>query len=407
MVSPCRAITRSYWFKTVLYLTILSQMLVARAIPIFPSGSTEYRIELKADGSAYWRITYSIRLVTDEDRVEFQLYAKNFTLMREIYLSDFKETIVSMVSEISDLTGRSMDVDLFNATIGELLTPTGYLGTLTYSFLWKGFMEEAGYTLYMGDVFEGGFYLYDNESLTIVPPLGYRAEYTCPPADFANSVLKWYGRRNFGNGEPAVMFVSKATTLSLTCSKDELFEGDEVLIRGEISPPFPARITLICKMPDGSSRNQTLFTNDKGRFETALQITKPGTCYLKAVFNGDEDHLPSESPTISLNVNAKVSALVVFSSLGGMALVASIFAAIFLRRRKPSSLQEEPITLIQDDREKLLSLLRSHGGVMYQREISRSLGYSKSKTTSLLNALEREGVIVREKRGREKLVKLT
>ena len=405
MAIPARAIAKLHLFKTVLYLAILPQLLVVRAIPIFPSGGTEYRIELRADGSAFWKITYSVHLATEEDRTEFRLYAENFTSMQEVYLSDFRDTMRSMVSEISDLTGRSMEVDLFNASIGELLTPAGYLGTLTYSFLWKGFLEDTGSSLYMGDVFEGGFYLYDNETLVLVPPPGYRVDYVCPPPDFSNSILKWYGRRNFGNGEPAAMFVTKSTSLSLSISKDDVFEGDEVVIRGDITPPFVARITLVCQMPDGSVRNQTLLANDKGHFETSLQLSRSGTWSVKAVFVGDEDHLASESPTLNLRVNAKLSALAVLFSLGGVTLIASTVVAVVLRRRKAAP-EEPPITSIQDDREKLLSLLRARGGMMYQRDVGRSLGFSKSKTTSLLSALEREGLIVREKRGREKLVRL-
>lgn len=399
-----RGATKLRLFKTFSLLVALAQTLIAcRPLPVFPSGSTEYRIELGSDGSAFWKITYSVRLLSEEDRMEFKLYAEDFNANLEAHLSEFRDAMVSVVAEMSNLAGRPMEAELFNATIGELLTPTGYLGVLTYSFIWKGFLECAGSSLYMGDVFEGGFYLYENETLVLVPPPGYRADYVYPPADFVNSILKWYGRRNFGNGEPAALFVSKSTSLSLSCSKEEAAEGDVMLLRGYITPPFPAKVVLMCRTPDGSVKNQTVFADDKGLFEVSLQLSKPGTWSVKAVFEGDEGHLASESQTITLKVNAKASAPLLSLSLMGL-LVAASATTIMLHRKRAHP--ETPAMSVQGDREKLLSLLRSRGGVMYQRDISRSLGYSKSKTTSLLNALEREGLITREKHGNRKLVKL-
>ncbi|MEM2885758.1 MAG: MarR family transcriptional regulator, partial [Thermoproteota archaeon] len=60
----------------------------------------------------------------------------------------------------------------------------------------------------------------------------------------------------------------------------------------------------------------------------------------------------------------------------------------------------------EDDEEKVLALLRSAGGRMLQKEISRQLGFSKSKTTGILNNLEAKNAIEKEKRGRNYIVKL-
>jgi uncharacterized membrane protein len=60
----------------------------------------------------------------------------------------------------------------------------------------------------------------------------------------------------------------------------------------------------------------------------------------------------------------------------------------------------------EDDKEKVLALLRSAGGQMLQKDISRTLKFSKSKTTGILNDLETKNLIEKIKKGRSYIVKL-
>lgn len=62
---------------------------------------------------------------------------------------------------------------------------------------------------------------------------------------------------------------------------------------------------------------------------------------------------------------------------------------------------------IEDDKEKVVKLLREAGGSMYQSTITKRCGFSKSKTSGLLKTMEKKGEIQRQKKGREKLVTLT
>ncbi|MFW6117815.1 MAG: helix-turn-helix transcriptional regulator [Thermoproteota archaeon] len=61
---------------------------------------------------------------------------------------------------------------------------------------------------------------------------------------------------------------------------------------------------------------------------------------------------------------------------------------------------------IQDDEEKVVNLLKSAGGRLYQSTITDRLEFSKSKTSRLLTVMEDTGRIKREKKGRQKLVTL-
>ena len=63
-------------------------------------------------------------------------------------------------------------------------------------------------------------------------------------------------------------------------------------------------------------------------------------------------------------------------------------------------------TGIESDEQKVINLLRAAGGRMYQSAIADKCGFSRSKASKLLKVLEDKGVIKRERKGRDKIVKL-
>lgn len=90
-----------------------------------------------------------------------------------------------------------------------------------------------------------------------------------------------------------------------------------------------------------------------------------------------------------------------------------VFAVfIFLRRSKKSnlgkagSLRRATLEKMEDDEEKVVKLLKAAGGQLYQSQISKHFGFSTSKTSELLGAMEKKGLIKRKTRGREKIVTL-
>ena len=61
---------------------------------------------------------------------------------------------------------------------------------------------------------------------------------------------------------------------------------------------------------------------------------------------------------------------------------------------------------IEDDEEKVVALLKSAGGRLYQSILANQCGFSRSKTSKLLTLMEEKGKIRRQKKGREKMVTL-
>lgn len=61
---------------------------------------------------------------------------------------------------------------------------------------------------------------------------------------------------------------------------------------------------------------------------------------------------------------------------------------------------------IESDQERTVKLLKSSGGSLHQSAITNQCGFSKAKTSQLLAVLERDGIVRRYKKGRDKIVVL-
>jgi uncharacterized membrane protein len=69
-----------------------------------------------------------------------------------------------------------------------------------------------------------------------------------------------------------------------------------------------------------------------------------------------------------------------------------------------TDLTYEPI--IQSEEEKILKIIRSNGGQIFQSAVTEQSRFSKAKASQLLSAMEKKGVVTRYKKGRDKIVLL-
>jgi uncharacterized membrane protein len=90
-----------------------------------------------------------------------------------------------------------------------------------------------------------------------------------------------------------------------------------------------------------------------------------------------------------------------FAAFGVAAAVIAIGAVALTHGRNKWS-----ATYASDDVGRVLEVIRRHGGAVAQSKIVKESGISKSTVSMILKVLEREGVVVRQKAGREKLVRL-
>ena len=91
--------------------------------------------------------------------------------------------------------------------------------------------------------------------------------------------------------------------------------------------------------------------------------------------------------------------------------VASIVTFYLIKHRKPKATaktEEVAATApaVESDEEKITKILRFSGGHVRQSVITEQCRFSKAKTSQLLAALEKKGIITRYKKGRDKIVTL-
>jgi uncharacterized membrane protein len=121
---------------------------------------------------------------------------------------------------------------------------------------------------------------------------------------------------------------------------------------------------------------------------------------------------PSPSPTQTANA----AGLSLYAFVGsGIAVAAVAFSVVFylLRRGRDPKAAISPtglpptMPIVESEEGKILKTLQASGGSAYQSAITEQCRFSKSKTSQLLTALEKRGVVRRYKKGRDKIVTLT
>jgi uncharacterized membrane protein len=76
------------------------------------------------------------------------------------------------------------------------------------------------------------------------------------------------------------------------------------------------------------------------------------------------------------------------------------------RRGRIGNLSQTPMPGVEDDEQKVTAMLQRTGGSTLQSNITREFGFSKAKTSQLLDTMEKKGKVTRQKKGREKIVTL-
>ncbi len=171
-------------------------------------------IEVTSDGSATWITAYRYSLKTEDDVEIFQLFLSEFEAKKEDYLKLFSDNMCAMVDRASNATGRNMTAKDFGVDAGILQTPTGSVGVVNYQFIWVGFAVVDDPQIRIGDVFEAGFFLFENDELTVRYPQGYEVIEVWPLPDVRmdyERTLTWYGPKSFGVEEPWVLLRKEAS----------------------------------------------------------------------------------------------------------------------------------------------------------------------------------------------------
>jgi len=190
------------------------------------------RVDVRANGTATWRVEYHFQLTADGERESFRSLRDDIERNPSNYTAQFADRIRPSVTAAERETGREMAVGNVSVAVRRqrLAQPTGII---TYRFTWRRFARSNGSAIHVGDAIRG-FYVGPTTTLTLTWPDQYRAARTLPSPDAERTHrLSWQGELGFGADEPQVL-VTTAEAATATQSAPGGGSGDAT--PGGVSP---------------------------------------------------------------------------------------------------------------------------------------------------------------------------
>lgn len=166
---------------------------------------------------------------------------------------------------------------------------------------------------------------------------------------------------------------------------------------GELQINYPANYTLLSVNPtpnQNDSSSQSLLWLGTQFFVTSNPLI---------VFEHQQQPAANSNQQEFYLLLGSVSAVVIAAILGSW---------FFLTNRRHKQRNKETsiaavVTTPQSEEDKVILVLRNNGGTAFQSAITEKCRFSKAKTSQLLTSLEKQGIVRRYKKGRDKVVILT
>jgi len=280
---------------------------------------------------------------------------------------------------------------------------TTQVGIIEYSFVWTNFAKFEGRKMAVGDVFEGGFYLYDKDALIVRYPQQFYLKETRPSSDEneTDGVI-WHGKRDFGPSEPYLLLEDRRTSLTISSSKSRLDVGSSLDISGQLDPPLEG-VPVTVRLIGPTAKNIPLTTLADGSFHYSLVFEEPGDWTVYASFQGWGVYLGSESNRVSVSVTQALLTQPYLTLILVILLLFALFTVIFsVFKRKGKGREEE--LLLRTDFDLVTDILRDSGGVMQQSKLREITRFSGAKLSRILKEMEQRGEVKRTKKGREQII---
>lgn len=307
------------------------------------------RIDLHADGSSTWYVTYRMRLDDQNTTAAFESIHSDIEANQSQFIQRFATRMRRTIAHAENSTGREMALQNVTIEATRRQLPQAY-GVVTYTFTWTGFAVHEDTSLRVGDAITGLF-LDEETRLLISWPVEYRVVDVAPPPDEQRDhAVVWTGPIDFANGEPRIV-------LSLT----------------------PA-----------SSRTSSSSSAD-GAGPTAQATAE------NARAGGSGGRTPAPSTLAALGVT--VIGLVFVGVIGW-----------YVSRRTDDGTSDAPAsdasTELLSNEERVLALLEKHDGRIKQQEVATELDWTEAKTSQVIRDLRDADEIDTFRLGRENVLTL-
>lgn len=329
------------------------------------TDNTVTRIAVAEDGSAHWTVRIRTRLDTAERVEEYETFRDRFRNDTTQYLDPFRDRMTGVVANAANATDRGMRARDFAASTSIQEVPRRW-GVVTYEFTWTNFAQQNGDRLIVGDVFEGGFFLADNDTLEVEAPAGHGIEQVEPsPHARDDGVVTWGGREDFADRTPRVVFTPSAGDRPGASDANESDEGVGLtVVLGGLGLVAIAALTVaVLSRRDGDA--SAVSTNGDPPVEGS-----DGT-----------DRGPGGSTPVAEQAGATTPATT-----------------------GPEETAES--TPMMTEEERVVALLEDNGGRMKQATIADVMDWSASKTSRTIGQMAEDGDVEKLQIGRENLVAL-
>jgi uncharacterized membrane protein len=274
------------------------------------------------------------------------------------------------------------------------------VGVVEMSFTWRAFAVADGDRVVVGDVFEDGLYIYRDQSLVMRPGPELAFESVTPNGTLSNpnslaasDSVTWQGEKQFTDNRPQVVFVPATTTTPTATSgpgdsptpTPTPGPGDGQTDSGLPIPLLVGLVGLVGLLAAGVWYRQRGGGLPVGSDGSTGDGSGPGG--VGGPGSADTDGSGTEAGDVTATAGAAGAGAVA----GGDG-----------EPPQPSVPDEE---LLADD-DRVVRMLKDHGGRMKQVKIVEETGWSKSKVSMLLSDMEDEGTISKLRVGRENVISL-
>jgi len=301
------------------------------------------------NGSAVWAIEHRRPLENESDVDRFNAYAERFENNETELYSNLRQDAQLLTRLGANETGREMTARNFRRSAS--VDPAQSQGTVRMSFLWTNFAATSEGRVVVSDVFDGGFYIADGQSMVVERSESLRYLDVRPdpasqsdPESLSNSTsVSWIGEQSFNDSRPYVV----------------------------LGPPSAVQ--------DGQDGTPAGETSSSGMFVIALAVLALGAVAVAAWRSG------------------AAAAILGSDDDDGGATAAT---------PDPSPEPEPEAEEFLDDSDRVVRLLEDNGGRMKQVDIVENTEWSKSKVSMLLSDMEDDGEISKLRVGRENIISL-
>lgn len=177
------------------------------------TDNTVTRIAVRANGDARWTVRIRTRLASESDVEDYEAFQRRFRNDTAQYRDPFAERIRAVVADAAEATGREMIARNVTASTSIQELPRRW-GVVSFTFTWTNFARKEGPALVVGDAFEGGLLLAENDTLVVVAPPDHvvDGDGVDPEPDASeDDAVTWEGQRDFGDSRPRVRLVPATT----------------------------------------------------------------------------------------------------------------------------------------------------------------------------------------------------